>query len=170
MRSWAAGRLKVDNGGGVMAVSVSRRIEAPAKTIFGVLADPGRHTEIDGSGMLRGAVTSDVITGAGDVFVMKMYFERLGDYQMNNRVVVFEQDRLIGWEPAAGDGHPDESSGGWGHRWTFSLVPYGPDATVVTESYDCSRVPAEEQANMDGGRVWLDDMARTLELLAKACR
>lgn len=152
-----------------MAVSVSRRIEAPAKTIFGILADPGRHTEIDGSGMLRGAVTSDVITGAGDVFVMKMYFERLGDYQMNNHVVEFEQDRLIGWEPVAGHRHPEESSG-WGHRWTFSLVPYGPDATVVTESYDCSRAPAEDQASMDDGRVWLDSMAGTLKLLAEACR
>jgi hypothetical protein len=153
-----------------MAVSVSRRIEAPAGAIFGVLANPGRHTEIDGSGMLRGAVTSDVITGAGDVFVMNMYFERLGEYQMDNHVVEFKQDQLIGWEPGPGHGHPDESSGGWGHRWSFSLVPYGPDATVVTESYDCSRVPAEEQASMDGGRVWLEGMARTLELLGEACR
>jgi hypothetical protein len=153
-----------------MAVSVSRRIGAPAEAIFGVLADPGRHTEIDGTGMLRGAATSDLITGAGDVFVMNMFFERLGDYQMSNHVVEFEQDRLIGWEPAARPGHADESSGGWGHRWSFSLVPYGPDATVVTESYDCSRVAAREQASMDGGRVWLDGMAKTLELLAEACR
>jgi hypothetical protein len=33
-------------------VRVSRRIEAPAADIFRVLADPRRHLEIDGSGML----------------------------------------------------------------------------------------------------------------------
>jgi hypothetical protein len=129
-----------------MPVSVSRRIEAPAGEIFRVLADPGRHTELDGSGMLRGAVTRDVVTGVGDVFVMQMYFSEHGDYQMNNHVVEFEQDRLIGWEPAAGHG-----------------------ATVVTEIYDCSRVPAEAQEGMDGGKVWLAGMSATLERLDAAC-
>ena len=154
-----------------MVVSVSRRIGAPASEIFRVLADPGRHTELDGSGMLRGAVTSDVITGVGDVFVMQMYFSEHGDYQMNNCVVEFEQDRLIGWEPAPGHGHPDEEEGTdrWGHRWSFSLVPDGPGATVVTESYDCSRAPAEAQEGMDGGKVWLAGMGTTLERLDALC-
>jgi hypothetical protein len=69
--------------------------------------------------MLRGAVTRDVVTGVGDVFVMQMYFSEHGDYQMNNHVVEFEPDRLIGWEPAAGHGHPDEgeSTDAWGHRY-----------------------------------------------------
>jgi uncharacterized protein YndB with AHSA1/START domain len=83
-------------------VKVSRRIGAPAATIFRVLADPRRHTELDGSGMLRGTVTMTPISGVGDVFVMKMYFSELGDYQMNNHVVEYEPDRRIGWEPAAG--------------------------------------------------------------------
>src|ERR1700677_19260 len=154
-----------------MAVSVSRRIEAQAGEIFRVLADPGRHTELDGSGMLRGPVASDVITGVGDVFVMQMYVSELGDYQMNNRVVEFEQDLLIGWEPAPGHGHPAEEEGpdGWGQRWSFSLVPDGPGATVVTESYDCSRAPAGAQEEMDGGKVWLGGMGTTLERLDAAC-
>ena len=154
-----------------MPVKVSRRIGAPAAMIFQVLADPGRHMELDGSGMLRGAVTSDAVTGVGDVFVMQMYFSAHGDYQMNNRVVEFEQDRLIGWEPAAGHGHPDEgeSTDAWGHRWSFSLVPDGPEATVVTESYDCSRVPAEAQEDMHGGKVWLASMSATLERLDDLC-
>jgi hypothetical protein len=37
-------------------VAVSRRVCAPAHGIFQVLADPVRHPELDGSGMLRGAV------------------------------------------------------------------------------------------------------------------
>lgn len=43
----------------------------------------------------------------GDVFVMKMYYSELGDYEMNNRVVEYELNRRIGWEPEPGRGHPD---------------------------------------------------------------
>jgi hypothetical protein len=149
-------------------VAVSRRIGAPAAEIFRILADPARHPELDGSGMVRGVVTRGVISGVGDVFVMKMYFSALGDYEMNNHVVDFEPNRRIGWEPAPGRGHPGAQESGdarWGHRWTFDLVPDGPDATVVTESYDCSRAPAAARASMDNGRTWIDSMTATLERL-----
>jgi uncharacterized protein YndB with AHSA1/START domain len=151
-------------------VAVSRRIAAPAQDIFRILADPRRHVELDGSGMVRGS-ESDIVSGVGDVFVMKMYYVVLGDYEMNNHVVEYEPDRRIGWAPAAGRGHPDESSADarWGHRWTYELVPDGPDATIVTESYDCSAVPADQQASLDEGRIWLDSMTRTLERLDQVC-
>ncbi|HUN37680.1 MAG TPA: SRPBCC family protein [Trebonia sp.] len=156
-----------------MAVRVSRRIAAPAEVIFRVLADPGRHVELDGSGMLRGAVTTTPVTGVGDVFIMKMYFAALGDYEMNNHVVEYEQERRIGWEPEAGRGHPgaatEEGGGRWGQRWSYELVPDGPDATIVTEIYDCSRAPAEARADMADGEVWAEGMARTLERLEAAC-
>jgi len=156
-----------------VAVRVSRRIEAPASVIFRVLADPGRHQELDGSGMLRGAVTTAPIAGVGDVFVMKMYFAALGDYEMNNHVVEFEPDRRIGWEPEAGRGHPDatarQDGSRWGHRWSYELVPDGPGVTIVTEVYDCSRAPQEARAGMSDGEVWADDMAATLERLDAAC-
>jgi hypothetical protein len=48
-------------------VAVSRRICAAAHDIFQVLADPGRHRDLDGSGMLRGVVSSTTISGVGDV-------------------------------------------------------------------------------------------------------
>jgi hypothetical protein len=151
-------------------VTVSRRIQAPAHDIFQILADPVRHVEFDGSQSLRGAGTTAAIRGVGDVFVMKMYFAHLGDYEMNNHVVEFEPDRRIGWEPEAGRGHPaaapgDQDPARWGHRWSYQLTPDGPDATVVTEIYDCSRAPAGERAGMQDGRVWLRAMAETLERL-----
>jgi hypothetical protein len=134
-----------------VAVRVSRRIGAPAAVIFRVLADPGRHTELDGSGMLRGAVNTAPVTGVEDVFI-----------------------RRIGWEPAAGRGHPDAAAGQdesrWGHRWSYELVPDGADATIVTEIYDCSRAPADARAEMSNGEVWADGMARTLERLDAACK
>jgi hypothetical protein len=155
-------------------VSVSRRIEAPPEVIFAVLADPRRHLEIDGSGMLRGAASDSMITGVGDVFVMRMYYSELGDYDMNNHVVEYERDRRIGWEPEAGDSYPGVEAQGaderrWGHRWSYQLTPDGPAATIVTESYDCSRAPAEERAGIDDGRVWQQSMAATLERLDRAC-
>ena len=123
--------------------------------------------------MLRGAVTTAPVCGVGDVFIMKMYFSALGDYEMNNHVVEYELDRRIGWEPEAGRGHPDaagDAGGGrWGHRWSYELVPDGPAATIVTEVYDCSRAPAEARLGMNDGKVWAEDMAKTLERLDAAC-
>jgi uncharacterized protein YndB with AHSA1/START domain len=149
-------------------VAVSRRIGVPARDIFRILADPARHPEFDGSESLRGAATTAVISAVGDVFVMKMFFPHIGDYEMNNHVVEYEQDRRIGWEPAAGRGHPG-AGGSWGQRWTYQLTPDGPDATVVTEIYDCSRVPEPERAGMDNGRVWTAAMAETLQRLEALC-
>ena len=155
-------------------VRVSRRIEAPPEVIFGILSDPRQHLALDGSGMLRGAVTTEPVSGIGDVFVMKMYFVRLGDYEMNNHVVEFEPNKRIGWEPEAGRGHPDAAPGHseparWGQRWSYDLVADGPGATVVTEIYDCSRVPADARADMQDGKVWIEDMTKTLERLAALC-
>jgi len=155
-------------------VAVSRRICAPAHDIFQVLANPARHPDLDGSGSLRGAVSTTMISGIGDVFVMKMYFAHLGDYEMNNHVVEYEQDRRIAWEPEAGRGHPATASDSsdparWGQRWSYQLTPDGPDATVVTEIYDCSRAPEEERAGMDNGKVWIESMAKTLERLDELC-
>ena len=109
------------------------------------------------------------VTGIGDVFTMAMHFPALGDYEMDNHVVEFERDRRIAWEPAPGRGHPEAGSDNrWGHRWRFELVPDGPDATVVTETYDCSGAP-DAARTTDGGRLWLDAMAATLARLEERC-
>jgi hypothetical protein len=160
--------------GSYQPVEVSRRIGAPAAAIFRVLADPDMHTVLDGTGMLRGAVTAGSIQRLGDVFVMRMYYVEHGDYEMNNHVVEFELNRRIGWEPEAGRGHPDTAPGSTGptrlgHRWTFDLRPDGPHATVVTEIYDCSAVPADFRAGMQGGRIWITGMTETLDRLAGVC-
>ncbi len=143
-------------------VSVSRRIEAPAGAIFKLLSDPERHTEFDGSGMLRSAASQGVIGGVGDVFVMNMYLERIGDYEMPNRVVAYEADRCIAWEP--GKREADEHSPN-GSRWRFDLVPDGAGATEVTETYDCSGSPQEVREAVDNGNEWVGAMTTTLERL-----
>ena len=156
-------------------VAVSRRICAPAHDIFQVLANPARHLEFDGSQSLRGAGSPALISGVGDVFVMKMYFPHLGDYEMNNHVVEYEPDRRIGWEPEAGRGHPSAAAPGspdsarWGQRWSYQLTPDGPGATIVTEIYDCSQAPEGERAGMDNGKIWVEAMTETLERLDALC-
>jgi hypothetical protein len=93
-------------------VAVSRRIGVPAHDIFQVLADPVRHPEFDGSQSLRGAGSAAVISGVGDVFVLKMYFSRIGKCETKNHVV--EPGRRIGWEPEAGRGHRPPPPGQFG--------------------------------------------------------
>ncbi|MER6074506.1 SRPBCC family protein [Streptomyces sp. NPDC001817] len=157
---------------GEAVVRVSRRIGAPAEDVFRILADPGRHPHLDGSGMLRGVVSGAAVSGVGDVFVMRMYYERYGDYEMNNHIVEYEPDRRIGWEPRPGRGHPDATANGaaWGHRWIFDLAPKGAGATVVTEIFDGSRMPEDKRAEVDGRRAWWQaQMVSTLERLTELC-
>jgi hypothetical protein len=151
-------------------VSVSRRIEAPAGDIFALLADPGRHPTLDGSGMLRPGATNEVISGVGDVFIMKMFFPAMGDYEMLNRVVAFEPDRRISWEPSSPEADPATEAGSRnGSRWMFELAPDGPAATLVTETYDCTDSPDHIREAVDNGRAWIDGMTATLERLDQAC-
>ena len=152
-------------------VSTSRRINAPAADIFKLLADPSRHPDIDGSGMLRPGGSSEVIAGVGDVFVMKMYLQSIGDYEMPNRVVVYEANRAIGWEPGERSDDPaDTEQNTNGSRWRFDLASDGPDATVVTETYDCSDSPEHVRKAVDNGNAWITGMTQTLAASRPALR
>src|SRR5580692_2973072 len=152
-------------------VCVSRRIEARPKSIFAVLTDPVRHAELDGSGMLRGSETQSVLTGVGDRFLMKMCISDIGDYTMLNVVVDYEVNRRIAWEPRPGDNAAAAIAGlpigaEQGYRWSFDLVPDGPDATVVIETFDCSTALQEIRDAVSDGESWLEGMSLSLERLS----
>jgi hypothetical protein len=49
------------------------------------------------------------------------------------------------------------------------LTSDGPDATVVTEIFDCSRVPEDQRADIGHGSIWVEGMHRTLERLDRLC-
>jgi len=140
----------------VAPVSVSRRIPARPREIFAILADPNRHLEIDGSGMLRrrdrpgsrlrrGRRVRDEDVPRG--------VRRLRDEQHRRRVPA---GRLIGWEPARRDIDAEP----WHYRWRYELVPEEDGATVVTESFDLSHSPEEARQATKDGTVWTEAMNR----------
>ena len=154
-------------------VSVSRRIEADASTLFAILARPARHPGIDGSGMLRQAVGDPVISGVGETFTMTMHNDEMGDYEMTCHVVDYQAGRRIAWEPvlsaaSRAEDQPDIGDRA-GHQWAFELTPAGPGATVVTETYDCSLAPAWLRKAVRNGQRWLPSMTATLEKIDQQC-
>jgi uncharacterized protein YndB with AHSA1/START domain len=122
-------------------VSATTIIDAPAEVIFAVLTDPTKHAAIDGTDWVREPVDSQPLTEAGQVFRMGMYHANHpdGDYQMANRVHVFDPPRAISWEPGQDAGDGSLRFGGW--IWRYDLALAGPSETRVTLSYDWSAVP-----------------------------
>lgn len=103
-------------------VSHSVVVPAPAQDIFNLLADPRRHSEIDGSGSVKAAqIDAPERLALGAQFGMNM---RIGmPYKITNTVVEFEEGRLIGWRHLGG------------HIWRYILEPVD-GGTKVTEQFD----------------------------------
>ncbi len=149
-------------------VSVSRRIEVPAERLFALLADSANHPLIDGSGMVREPAPAARLLRAGDWFVMDMHHDEFGDYQMRSTVVEYEPGRRLAWEPDRVVASPEELEATGGparYRWGFELRPDGPGATVVTETFDCSRSPQDLRAAVREGEGWRDAMTASLARL-----
>jgi hypothetical protein len=125
-------------------VSATTTIDAPAETVFDVLADPTTHAAIDGTGWVRESLDGMRLIGAGQIFRIAMYHDNHPDkaYEMANKVVVHDPPCAIAWEPgqeAANDG--DVQFGGW--VWRYDLKQVGPSETEVKLSYDWSAVPQD---------------------------
>src|SRR5262245_28804589 len=128
-------------------VSATTVIDAPAETVFAVLADPAQHAAIDGTGWVNASVDNKPLTAAGQVFRMSMYHPNHPDrhYETANRVQVFDPPSAISWET----GYDDDGTlrfGGW--TWRYDLAPTGPSNTTVTLSYDWSAVPDPIRENI----------------------
>jgi uncharacterized protein YndB with AHSA1/START domain len=102
-------------------------INAPAARIFGMLVDPRRHAEFDGTATVRGIIHGPDRLSLGSEFGARM---RLGiNYRVTNRVVEFEPDALIAWRHVAR----------W--RWRYELREISPTQTEVTETFDANTAP-----------------------------
>jgi hypothetical protein len=153
------------------SISAMATIDAPAETIFAILADPGTHPAIDGTGWVREALDGERLTGQGQVFRMAMYNANHPDkdYRMDNQVCVFEAPHTIAWKPGqdpAGDGNLQ--FGGW--IWRYDLVPAGEGQTEVTLSYDWSAVPPFLRQHIQFPPFGLDHLDNSLQHLGELAR
>lgn len=153
------------------SISVSRDIAAPIERIFAVLARPHTHPEIDGRGMVRAALKDAMITKVGDVFVMDMFNDEMGEYVMENRVVEFEPDRRVVWEPLMRSIVNPEYQSGIGdsafQRWGWSLEVLDTGHTRVTEFFDCSRSPDWLKKAVKNGERWRPAIVDSLDNLER---
>lgn len=153
-----------------MVLSISRDVDAPADRVFALLANPSEHRAIDGSGLIQGT-DAGPLTAVGEVFVMRMRNEYLGDYTTENHVVELEPDRRIAWEPVLKEtDHPDAQSniGVPAHlRWRWEVIPLPEGGCRVTESYDLTRCPDWLREASEGGEHWRTAMEASLEHLAR---
>jgi hypothetical protein len=103
-------------------VSHSVVVPAPAQDVFNLLADPRRHSEIDGSGSVKAAsIDAPERLSLGAKFSMDMRI--VLPYKMTNEVVEFEEGKQIGWRHFGG------------HIWRYILEPVE-GGTKVTEQFD----------------------------------
>jgi uncharacterized protein YndB with AHSA1/START domain len=139
-------------------VSVSRVIKASPEVIFDVLADPAKHAEIDGSGMVQQLRGEGSRLELGSKFGMDMKFGPM-PYRISSTVVEFEENRLIAWA------HLGK------HRWRYELEPTevdGEPATEVTETFDWSTAVVPKAIEVAGyPKKHPPSMDATLERLAQ---
>jgi uncharacterized protein YndB with AHSA1/START domain len=123
------------------SVSATTVINASAEVIFEVLTDPAKHAAIDGTGWVRETLARTPLTAVGQIFRMSMYHPNHpdGNYEMANRVEVFDPPHAICWKPGYDSDDGKLAFGGW--TWRYELTPAGPSNTTVTLSYDWSAVP-----------------------------
>jgi hypothetical protein len=115
----------VDAGPGKL--SRSAEVNAPADEIFEMVADPRRHGELDGSGTVQNTVSGPERLSAGAKFSVRMKQYGL-PYQITSRVTDFADGRVVEWR------HP------LGHRWRWELTPLSDHTTLVTETFDYSKL------------------------------
>ena len=100
-------------------------VDAPAEMIFELVASPSRHAAFDGSETVQKSVFGPERLELGSEFGMDM--KMLGaPYRTTNRVVEFEENRLIAWKHFGS------------HRWRYEFAELTDGRTVVTETFDYS--------------------------------
>ena len=103
-------------------ISRSTIVPASAADIFNLLADPRRHSEIDGSGSVKNAqMNAPERLSLGAQFGMDMRI--VVPYKIMNTVVEFEEGHRIAWRHFGG------------HVWRYTLEPVE-SGTKVTEEFD----------------------------------
>jgi hypothetical protein len=143
-------------------------VNAPAQAVFDVLVDPSNHSAIDGTGWVRESLNGKPLTETGQIFRMAMYFDNDNypdkNYQVANRVEVFDPPRAIAWQPGQGPDDANLEFGGW--IWRYDLSPLSPSETEVTLTYDWSAVPQQIREHIGFPPFGVEHLDNSLEHLA----
>ena len=143
--------------------SVERVIAAPPEVIFGIIADPARHHEFDGSGTVREAKDQPARLELGATFGMSMHMGF--GYSTVNTIVEFEENRRIAWQTTPTMGPMSKVIGG--RIWRYELEPVD-GGTRVRESWDISQekiklfvapIRGKTRKNMEATLARLDEVA-----------
>ena len=97
-------------------------IDAPPRVIFDILADPEKHSLIDGSGSVKRPLSGPKRLYKGAKFGMAMHVKV--PYRVTNEVIAFDEDRQIAWRHLMR----------W--EWRYELEPTGDGKTLVREYFD----------------------------------
>jgi len=108
-------------------------INRPASELFNYIANPKNHPRIDGSKMVRGKAYGPKKLSMNSWFVMRQV--RIISYFMPNKIVEFEEGKLIAWRNALPS------------RWRYEFITLPDGSTQVTQYLDCSRTPSKLAAS-----------------------
>ena len=104
---------------------VSRRavIQAPVEELFDLVANPYRHSEMDGSGSVGNVVSGTERMVEGEPFQMSMRMFGL-NYRTNSMPINVRENEIVEWQVAGRQ------------KWRWEFKSLGRSSTEVTETWD----------------------------------
>jgi hypothetical protein len=127
-----------------------RVIPAQPQVIFDVLANPAKHSVIDGSGTVQASRTQQRLA-LGQPFGMSM--RNRFSYKTNPVVTEFQEGRVVAWRNKGGP------------TWRYELFP-AEGGTRVVETYDLTTMRGGTLIKLTGvGKRTQRNMTMTLERL-----
>jgi len=119
-------KAEIINTGNPRLAAARIVINKPATELFDFIANPKNHPKIDGSKMVRGKAYGPKRLSINSWFVMRQLRFGKIPYLMPNKVVEFEEGKLIAWRNASPS------------RWRYEFVAQSDATTQVTQYLDCS--------------------------------
>ena len=111
--------------------------------IFELIADPAQQPRWDGNSNLAAAEAGQRVRGVGSVFAMTLTTGAVRE----NHVVEFEEGRRIAWTPSEPGASPP------GHLWRWELERVDATRTLVTHTYDWTRLSPSDQKRNERARA-----------------
>ncbi|WP_420175436.1 SRPBCC family protein [Luteococcus sp. OSA5] len=120
----------------IAKTTASREINATPQEIFDLLSNPARHNETDPAGSVVSTDKGERLKQVGDTFRMNMVKGDGSEYQTENKVFAFVDDRVIGWQNLKNLTSDVEV----GSKWLYELEPIDATTTKLSLTYDPSEI------------------------------